>query len=1716
MPANESTWRDQKQLHVLFAISGAILFFATIWMFVKDHSREWKEYQLQARQVQITADEWQEQATRTVEYRQKHAELEQELMAAKAKGFDEKLLNQFKASINTDLAQRYMHEQGDGADINNAPTYDFAKFDLAYAELQKVAGDASDARQAAKTAEAAAQQAAKEYDTALIERTEAEKALKAAAADAKEQAAADLKTKSDAVELKKTARDEAIAQAKEADAKAIAAEIAAGKQRASLLETMRAFIAAARFREDRLSGERKFQSANLDKAKADEGIGVRDSLSADAMKALVEKVEVAQAIVDKLTLRYQAAMVHRETLQKIAKTITAEQDEIAKQLDANSAQLVTLEKAIVQKRSTYVVWWGPIPTPGKKWIELPILDAFNSPLKIENLWSDGLTIDYNFKDVRRYDRCTTCHQLMEKSQPSNSGEGLYVKERLLTLILTPPSEEKLAELKKIAGDKPLTVEDIYGVSLTAGGLVNRNAVSITNVVRDSLGSRARLKLNPELTEPETGEEIRNSLLMTSTAEQQMYALDNPANPFAPSNGLFVGDVLVDVDGSMVYTLAEAERFLLEGGNAGRPLTLLVRRGLANPYTSHPRLDLFVGPLSPHKMQEFACTICHDGQGSATEFKWVSHTPNDVVESKEWVNEHGWFDNHHWIYPMQPKRFAESSCLKCHHEVVDLEPSERFPEPPAPKVTHGYDLIRKYGCYGCHEINGYDGPNKRIGPDLRLEPNFFAAAQQLKADPNYEKLTAEERFWVETIIEHPERSEERNRVAELLKIDEANAEPRLSKDAYQLAPLFKDADAPGTLRKPGPSLRYVDQKLDTQFMYDWIANPRNFRPSTRMPRVFGLWDHLDGEGLHMAQDYEPVEIEAISTYLRGSSQKFDYLQPPAEVKLAPDAERGKVQFQTRGCLACHSHAEFADADAYRDPQAIVQGPDLSNLAKKFDPERNPNGPKWLYSWIKEPTRYHARTVMPNLFLDPLPVATGKMTVKKVVDGQEQDVEEDVLELSDPVADIVEYLLTSTAGKSSDWSPKKPDAMEADEDGNSPLDKLLVEYLSGAFTIRAAEQYAKNGIPASRAADLKGAERDLLLSEGQESVTQEQKMTYLGRKSIAKYGCYGCHDIPGFEDAKPIGAGLNDWGRKESSKLTFEHILEYLHTGHHPPMQAHDETAERTVPEENDNPAAAESASENSAAEPAAEAHAAHGHAAGEHADDHEQVPPWFMMQLNAGNRTGFLYQKLREPRSYDWKKVEFKKYNDRLRMPQFPFNEADREAVMTFVLGLVADPPEPKYVFQPDPRQQAIIDGQKVLEKYNCQSCHILQMEQWKLAFAPDTFGEQLAPEDAAKTYPFLMLHVPPELQELSKSKDRRGLNTANLSIMPRVRASDGRPDVADENGDPLEEEEEYDPTKTSLSFDLWQPAVLSGEPFLVGLKPETIPFDMIEKRHAAQGGFLTRYLLPVVTQLDAQASGSAKGGEAMAWLPPPLIGEGKKVQSAWLHEFLLEPYPIRPAVYLRMPKFNMSPDEATQLAAYFAAVDNAEYPYTFARSRQASTRELTEAEYQARWSQLAASDKPAEGSRYDHAMNIVVSGNYCVKCHIVSDFMPKSSQRSLGPDLSKVYSRLRPDYLREWIANPKTKLPYTAMPINIPYDAAAPHLGGVDQKLYHGTSIEQLDGLVDLLMNFDQYSKSQANVSALEEASREAAAKAEAEKAAAEAAQPPATDDPKPETPEDN
>ena len=79
-------------------------------------------------------------------------------------------------------------------------------------------------------------------------------------------------------------------------------------------------------------------------------------------------------------------------LQKLLDLLTKEEMDVEKELDDNEAGMRQLETAMKERRSTFFV--GEFPFLGKRLLEMPILDAFNSPLKIDNLWSEGLTHKY--------------------------------------------------------------------------------------------------------------------------------------------------------------------------------------------------------------------------------------------------------------------------------------------------------------------------------------------------------------------------------------------------------------------------------------------------------------------------------------------------------------------------------------------------------------------------------------------------------------------------------------------------------------------------------------------------------------------------------------------------------------------------------------------------------------------------------------------------------------------------------------------------------------------------------------------------------------------------------------------------------------------------------------------------------------------------------------------------------------------------------------------------------------------------------------------------------------------------------------------------------------------------------------------------------------------------------------------------------------------------
>ncbi|MFM9196661.1 MAG: c-type cytochrome, partial [Planctomycetia bacterium] len=313
------------------------------------------------------------------------------------------------------------------------------------------------------------------------------------------------------------------------------------------------------------------------------------------------------------------------------------------------------------------------------------------------------------------------------------------------------------------------------------------------------------------------------------------------------------------------------------------------------------------------------------------------------------------------------------------------------------------------------INGWSGPDKRIGPDMRLAPNYHEVAEALSSDAGLAAL--------------------------------------------------------------GPTV--------------------------------GLWEHLEGKGLEESMRYEPLEIRSMISYLQRSSQPFEYVKPHEGITALPDIERGKTVFQVRGCLACHQHADFPEATS-------THGPNLSRIGAKV--ASNPRGAAWLYSWLREPARYHPRTLMPNVLLEPVTLPDGKV--------------------SDPASDATAYLLRSTE----DWKATEvPAAGSLTGDERKALEDLALMYLKDRFPTARAEEVLANGLGQDQSA-IQGDERMLL---GMASADRDATLLhYVGKKTIAKLACAACHDIPGFEDAKAAGAALADWGRKDPSKIAFEQVSHFV--------------------------------------------------------------------------------------------------------------------------------------------------------------------------------------------------------------------------------------------------------------------------------------------------------------------------------------------------------------------------------------------------------------------------------------------------------------------------------------------------------------------------------------------------------------------------------------------
>jgi len=1260
--------------------------------------------------------------------------------------------------------------------------------------------------------------------------------------------------------------------------------------------------------------------------------------------------------------------------------------------------------------------WGP----GDVIRSLPVIDGFASPTKIEQVTLNDLTIDYNFKGVTRFDRCTTCHKGI--ARPT------FTKANLEDLWYAPSGEMevRLKEAKSIL---------LQRKDLLAGLPEGRN-----------LPDPDLLKLTP--------------------------LSDNKLTPARISE-----------------------------------------------FCAHPRLDLFVGPNSKHPAEKFGCTSCHSGQPSGTSFTFAAHTPNDSATLRNWQKEHDWEAQHMWDFPMLPQRFIESSCLKCHHQVTDLYSDGNKTE--APKLLKGYNLVREFGCFGCHEINGYKG-GRPVGPDLRLEPN-----------PPLEKLTPAER-----------------------------------------AKLFVDPDnPPGTMRKVAPSLYRVSEKTYEDWALKWLLAPREFRPDTKMPHYYGLsnnnYEALRGTG---QEKFPAAEIHGIVHYLFKSSRAYLKDAQPLDKKLGEiqgNAKTGRDLFSKKGCLACHSHAATNEPDDTWPaiPSEADFGPNLTQVKEKLvkDGKDTKQARIWLTNWLKNPTVHSPRTRMP---------------VTHLSDQEAADIAAWLLAQDIPADEKTHKISEDLQGDK--WATPVETAVPPPSDKD--LQDLARVYLVRTLAGFEVDKLFAGKLPEPRVKDLGGDERelvDLLAKANQDQqARREALLHFAGKKTIGRLGCFGCHDIPGFDNAKQIGTPLAEWGKKDPKRLAFEDVANYVKDHYNPKTQVVDSRVD-----EDGYPLSVKRGA---------------------------LYERFFYDALMHQTREGFLHQRLLEPRSYDYNKLLA--WDDRARMPQFRFGrvkkiakeepadfnvrkqwadamykpldvdakprpaesrddflarkekeEADnREAVMTFVLGLVGDPIPLHYLNQPTPDRFAEIKGRQVLDKFNCAGCHVLRpgVYEFKLTAAGKRsleemnnknvkddiykddffFPEHRAWNQPVQTGEVVLTHgVRPLLSASNKKARVNVLLTEALDLATKSAAKDAELSFR---------------SKDLLSL---APGDLIWPPPAAFQTTDT--FRAWERERGTQGGAFASLLS---SYLKEDHPDKNKYVEPGPFVPPLLTWQGERAQPDWLFQFLLDPHKVREQTVLRMPKFNMSEDEARTLVNYFAAIEKhfnpdinlispypkvpqradldsdywkektAKYIANLKKSGQyqkevdayknvwekmikdwqtdaknaGDRKKVADEEVKKREAAVAAAkdDKQkaqlqkekeqadlnagfwkTEKDRLDKLVatkslkaleedwsqteayaaagyRLVV--NQCNKCHAVGNLLAQQVEGQ-GPSLNLAQVRVRAEWTHRWIANPQRFVPYnSAMPAYFKKSDTGPLVIWLP-----GTNLEQIDAARDTILNLERISE---------------------------------------------
>ncbi len=334
-----------------------------------------------------------------------------------------------------------------------------------------------------------------------------------------------------------------------------------------------------------------------------------------------------------------------------------------------------------------------------------------------------------------------------------------------------------------------------------------------------------------------------------------------------------------------------------------------------PFRTHPYREVLLGK---HQTARFGCTSCHQGQGPTLEVKAA----------------HG--DVRHWYHPLLRGDFVQTSCRKCHAEKKELA--------LAPVYSRGRRMVEERGCFGCHTMAGFEKVPK-VGPDLtriasKVDPNWLVRWIQKpkgylpKTKMPHFDLSDEDTLSIAAYLlrasqpmpEHqvalkaPASVERGREIVSRVGCLGCHRIPGIEAKAPLAGapPAGLPEHAPASLLAPppppenqdfAPDLSKIASKVNADWLFAWVKNPKQLRPTTRMPDL-----RLSDE-----------EARAVTAFLMTLGQKQTVAGLEREVRKPERIAAGEHLIRKRGCFGCHDIKGFETAEKI--------APDLSNFGHK---------------------------------------------------------------------------------------------------------------------------------------------------------------------------------------------------------------------------------------------------------------------------------------------------------------------------------------------------------------------------------------------------------------------------------------------------------------------------------------------------------------------------------------------------------------------------------------------------------------------------------------------------------------------------------------------------------------------------------------------------------------------------------------------------------------